>query len=818
MGTNPPHSHLQTGMIRQNPRIFRLSATVAIGALLCNAATPIAMAQAPPPPAGQPGQTPPGQSPPGQNQGDPPDRVGRIASATGAVSFRTSADTDWSAATANYPVSAGNAFWTEPNARAELEISASRIDLSGQTEFDVTTLDAGGLQAVAPQGEMYLHVLDLAPNEVWSVQTPRGMVRLTQAGRYGIVVGTTEQPTQVTVLEGAAEIEGPGVSLKIAANQTATVTGADTFQGSVGPAVRDAFLAARLGADRPPPQRTAAIPAQIAYMPGGEDLQTYGEWSQAPDYGEVWYPPVSPTWVPYRDGQWAYVAPWGWTWVDAAPWGFAPFHYGRWAHIGPRWGWVPGEESARERPVYAPALVTFIGVGAGLAVGAAIAHRSVGWVPLGPREAYHPWYHASDNYVRQVNAGHVRDATTINNNVAINNFANRAAATSVPASIMTGSRPVRVAARPISQQAFAAAHPVIGQQPIGPTVRTLGVTPAVARQLDLHAAGPQVPARRPAPGPVVRVQEPGAEKGPPPRPALIGSHGEQPGGPRPGEPAGPGPGATHAPGVPPPLTGPGPRPSGVPEGARPSGQPSGTAAPPGQPPRPATSQGQPASIAAPPPGPRPEGVPRPGTAPEVTRPGGPPPLAAPGTPPAGVPGTPPPGGRPPSVERPTPGANPTAPGGHEPPPHVVTPEAAHPAPPPHIATPEAPRAAPPPHIATPEAPRPAPPPHVEAPRPASPPPPPHVTAPAPPPPPHVEAPRPAPPPPPHVEAPRPAPPPPPPHVTAPAPPPPNPAPPPPQRAAPPPPPPPRAAAPPPPPPRPAAPPPHAAPEKKPGEH
>ncbi len=224
---------------------------------------------------------------------------------------------------------------------------------------------------MAAQGEVYLHLNDLAPNEVWSVQTPRGQVRLASGGRYDIVAGTTDQPTTVTVLDGAAQIEGPGVSLQIGANETATITGTDPFQGSVGPAVRDAFLNARLNAERPPPRPAIAAPvaAQVYAMPGGEDLTNYGNWSQAPQYGQVWYPPVSQGWVPYRHGHWAYVAPWGWTWVDDAPWGFAPFHYGRWVQIGDRWAWTPGEVVAAEPPVYAPALVTFIGVGAGVAVG-----------------------------------------------------------------------------------------------------------------------------------------------------------------------------------------------------------------------------------------------------------------------------------------------------------------------------------------------------------------------------------------------------------------------------------------------------------------
>jgi hypothetical protein len=711
--------------MRKNPHLFRLSATVAIGALLCNPLLPtLAAAQpAPPPQAAQPG-------------GDPPARVGRVASQSGAVSYRTSADTQWSAATLNFPVSSGASFWTEPTARASLEIGASHIDLAGQTELDVTTLEDSGLQAVAPQGELYLHLIDLAPNEVWTVNTPRGLVRMTEAGQYDVAVGTTDQPTTITVLAGAAEMEGPGVSLKIGANQTATVTGTDTFQGTVGPAVRDAFFAARLAAEHPPARPAGAIPPSVGYMSGGADLYGYGQWSQTPDYGEVWYPPVSATWVPYRDGDWAYVEPWGWTWVDSDPWGFAPFHYGRWARVDGRWGWIPGEGTVAEPPAYAPALVTFIGIGAGIAVGAALASGSVGWVPLGPREAYHPWYHTSDNYLRRINSG--RDMAAVNANVSVNNFVNRAGATSVPASVMMGSRPVRGAARPIPPQALASAHPVIGQQPIRPTVATLGVTPAVARRLDLHPAGREAPPRA-APGPVVRAAETTTEHGQPPRPALLGPHGEQPGAPRPaesagarpGEPAGARPGepavarpeAGHPPGAPP-LPTPGARPAGLPEpGAARSGEP-----------------GMPL-------GPHPEGVIRtiPGAEPNNLEPGGRPPLTTPGERPQGTPeqhevrpGAPPPtGARPEAAGRPAPGGpeehaapevrpaerapEPRA----EPVPHVAAPEA--PRPPSHVEAPPPRPAEPPPRAAEPA--RPTPPPRVEEARPAAPPP-----RPAPPPP------------------------------------------------------------------------------------
>src|SRR5262249_43627032 len=96
------------------------------------------------------------------------------------------------------------------------------------------------------------------------------------------------------------------------------------------------------------------------YVVGYEDLDTYGTWHTAPGYGYVWAPTnVVAGWAPYRDGHWAWIEPWGWTWIDDAPWGFAVSHYGRWAYVGSSWAWVPGPIAAR--PVYAPALVAFVG-------------------------------------------------------------------------------------------------------------------------------------------------------------------------------------------------------------------------------------------------------------------------------------------------------------------------------------------------------------------------------------------------------------------------------------------------------------------------
>ena len=515
--------------------LFRLTATVAIAAILGNALLPATAAAQPAVPSGA--DRGPDKSA-DQTQDDPPARVGRIASTFGSVSFRTAADTQWAPAGVNYPVSSGNAFWADGHSRARLEISGNRVALAPLTEFDVTMLDAAGLQGSVPQGEVYLNLRDLTPNEAWTLQTPRGVVRLAQPGRYGIVIGSTEAPTQLTVLDGSAQIEGPGVTLTVASNETATVSGIDSFEGSVGPAVRDPFLTEQLEAERPRAQGAALPPSvatQVAQMPGGSDLYETGRWAEAPDYGQVWYPPVQAGWTPYRDGRWAYVSPWGWTWIDDAPWGFAPFHYGRWVDTTGRWAWTPGgivvSGPAVYTPVYAPALVAFVGIGAGATLGAAFPPGSVGWIPLGPREPYHPWYRASNGYFQRLNGAHVTNVASLRsttvNNVTGNNYINRAAATVVPASVMTGSRPVHPAAQRFAPDQFAAVRPIIGQAPVLPGPNTAGLTPAVARRLNLAPAVPG--SLRSAPGPMGRSQTIAAGVGGvPSRPVLLPMQGGLP--------------------------------------------------------------------------------------------------------------------------------------------------------------------------------------------------------------------------------------------------------------------------------------------------
>ena len=452
---------------------------------------------------------------------DPPARVGRMARLLGTVSFRGVEQPEWQAAAMNYPVTSGNSFWTEPSSAAEVDIGPARLALDQSTQFDIETLDDHALQATQAQGATFLRVRAMEAGDIYRITTPRGAVVITQPGAYGIIAGDRDHPTFVTVVEGAARIDSTSASLTLGPRQTGRIEGEDRFAVSVGPAIMDPFVTARLAQERAlvrPVAARMAPPPIVGQMTGGDALARDGNWASSPTYGQIWYPPVQASWVPYRDGHWGYVAPWGWTWIDDAPWGFAPFHYGRWVQDGRRWGWIPAERSTpgrlRAPPVYAPALVSFISIGIGGAIapgndrgrnpGGPDGRGSVGWVPLGAREAYVPPYRASERYVRAVNVGNVTNVTNINtvtNVTTINNLANRNAVTVVPAAAMTTSRPIRAQAQQVDQRALAGARRERAA-PVQPTTGTLGVTPAVARRLELRGPATAVVRAGPAPGPV----------------------------------------------------------------------------------------------------------------------------------------------------------------------------------------------------------------------------------------------------------------------------------------------------------------------------
>ncbi len=416
-----------------------------------------------------------GQNPPND---DPPARVGRVSFLSGPVSLYPSGATDWTAASLNYPLSTDDAIWSDTAARAEVHLGSSAMRIAAQSSLVFGEISDTVTQLRLDQGSIDVHVRYLNSNEVYEIDTPAGIVSIYDAGHYRIDVTPDGRRTTLTVRDGTAQVAVGDRDFPVPPGQSATMIGANRAPILGAPVPEDDWE--RWADDRDHREDAAQSTRYVSRdMVGYEDLDDYGTWQVDATYGPLWTPRTMPAgWAPYRYGHWESVQPWGWTWIDDAPWGFAPFHYGRWAFVRGRWGWVPGE--ARVRPVYAPALVAFVG---GSDWGASISFGGgggVGWIPLGPGEPYIPAYRASPTYIRQINVTTVNetrvDVTRID--VTQVRYVNRdvpGGVTAVPRGDFERSRPIAgaaVAVRPADiATARPSAVPIVGDRPIAPPPR-----------------------------------------------------------------------------------------------------------------------------------------------------------------------------------------------------------------------------------------------------------------------------------------------------------------------------------------------------------
>ena len=460
---------------------------------------------------------------------DPPSRVARISVANGNVSLEPAGVDSFSQAELNYPLTAGDRIYADNSSMSELQTDGLAVRLGNGADLTLSSLTDEVAQFGLAQGSIRLRTRDLSDPEgtqaVVEVDTPNGTIVVERPGDIRVDSYPQDDTTVVTVSSGQVEITGPNLDTTLNPGQSLRLAGTNpVYTQPLRLLPADALDNFDASQER---ERTQSLAASAQYvdpgMVGVADLGQYGDWNPNPDYGNVWFPRAVPTgWTPYSNGHWAWVAPWGWTWIEAEPWGFAPFHYGRWAAFDGRWGWVPGPPPSifvgqrPPRPVYSPALVAFVGgprfsisVGFGGGSGAGVT----AWFPLGPREAYHPWYHASDAYVNRVNVTNLysrnvtevrktyvnRTTNVYNMNVTNVTYVNRPAATVA-----------------VAQRDFASGHGVAQSQHIRldqNTQRQLAQAPVLPHPLvtpQQGAAAPQAPARAVPPNqarPVVETRQ-----------------------------------------------------------------------------------------------------------------------------------------------------------------------------------------------------------------------------------------------------------------------------------------------------------------------
>jgi hypothetical protein len=359
------------------------------------------------------------------DQNDPPGRVARLKYVQGAVSFQPAGEADWVSAVANRPMTTGDKLWADTGARAELRIGSATIRLDSSTGFSFLNLDDRTVQLQLTQGTLDIRVQRLGSGEIFEVDTPNQAFSILRPGQYRVQASEDGNSTFVTVRSGEGEATGGGQTYSVHSGERGTFTGTDSISADVvsagGTDQFDNWGETRDRHDDGSRSTRYVSPDVVGY----EDLDDNGSWRDDPTYGNVWAPRVSRGWAPYHDGHWAWISPWGWTWVDDAPWGYAPFHYGRWVSSRGDWCWVPGPIAIE--PVYAPALVAFIGgsnFGVSISVGGGGYGDNVGWFPLGPREVYVPGYNTSRGYVDRVNVSNTNVSTTTITNVYNNQVTN----------------------------------------------------------------------------------------------------------------------------------------------------------------------------------------------------------------------------------------------------------------------------------------------------------------------------------------------------------------------------------------------------------
>jgi len=467
--------------------------------------------------------------PPDQDQDqsqDPPGRVGRMSYSEGSVSFRPAGEDDWVTTVPNRPVVAGDDLWADANSRAEVNVGSAALRLGEKTGITFLALDDRTTQIRLAQGSLIVRVRHVDDDDTYEIDTPNIAFTLLQPGEYRVDVSEDGSQTITTVWHGHGRVTGGGFTYTVVAGQSATFTGTDHLDYDLEQLPgQDQFDDWAFDRDAREDRADSANYVSTE-MTGYEDLDDYGNWSYVAGYGQCWQPrAVVMGWAPYRFGHWVWVAPFGWTWVEDEPWGFAPFHYGRWAFVGGGWFWVPGPVVVR--PLWAPALVAFVGGGPGFRFSAGVG---VGWFPLAPGEVFVPGYHVSRAYVNNVNitntSVNITKVTNVYNTVIINKTTTVNNITYVNQHVNNGvtvvSHDTFVNARPVAQNVMKVDPREIAAAPV-----SHGVTAEPVRA-SVVGAGRPVSVRPPAAvmsRPVVAVRTPP----PPPHPiaqqqAAAGGH------------------------------------------------------------------------------------------------------------------------------------------------------------------------------------------------------------------------------------------------------------------------------------------------------
>jgi hypothetical protein len=412
--------------------------------------------------------------------------VARVSVIDGTLAIQRGDASDSLGAVVNAPVLGGDYVVSGDASRAEIQFdtdTAIRLDQDVQMRF--THLDPHERSIQLAAGTLVLR-LHRGTDGTTNIDTPSITVKPQAAGIYRVTV-TPDGQTDVTVRAGDAQIVTPQAPIDLQPGNTLVAQGdagnpSTQLQAAIAVDDFDAFNRSR-------DHVYALAQAQSAYIDpnidGVADLQNAGHWVVDPTYGNVWVPTdVDASWAPYRDGRWVWEEGYGWTWIGNESWGWAPYHFGSWFN-SPTYGWAWYPPQPRAVIVWRPALVAFIGFGAGAGFGLGFAggnaFANIGWVPLAPFEPYHPWWGNRYGGLPQASLTNISNVTNVSNVTNINVYQNVRynAVTSVSSERFIQGNFNGSAAVPAAQ--LRSAHVFTGAVPVVPTASNLRFSDNAAR-------------------------------------------------------------------------------------------------------------------------------------------------------------------------------------------------------------------------------------------------------------------------------------------------------------------------------------------------
>ena len=444
-----------------------------------------------------------------------PGRVGRVAQVDGRAWLRDDQPQGWVEAWRNQPITQGDRFSTERGARAQLGVGSTELRVAGDTEIAFERLDDERVVIRVERGSLALRLRSRDIVREVEVQAGDAWLRPQATGHYRI--DRDAAVTTATVWRGSLRIETRDQRMDLDGGRSVEL--ARDARGATivtwGAVVQDEF-SDWVARDEQRDGSHASTGHVSPEMTGVDELEHHGRWERHPEVGMVWMPmQVALDWAPYRHGRWTWSVRWGWTWVDDAPWGFTTSHYGRWLHWRDRWVWAPGAYIAR--PVYAPALVAWVGgssPGVGVSIGIGIgAGATVGWYPLAPWDVYVPPFRHPHRYYDRVNQPHRRPGIPPRVPAGPVRYGNQGvpqSVTVVPADVLQRRQPVApaVIARPAPPPHRAARPPRHAPDAAAPVQHVPGGAVPVPRRAERPMPPPPVMAAPggAAPAPVVPVR------------------------------------------------------------------------------------------------------------------------------------------------------------------------------------------------------------------------------------------------------------------------------------------------------------------------